>query len=54
MKHTIRQIFHSGKFVVGFCIFVGLLLIVTIYPLFITNHPLAIIGQGTSSRPAST
>jgi len=51
MKNTIRQVFHSGKFVVGFSIFVVLLLIVLIYPLFIRNAPLAIIGQGTFFPP---
>ncbi len=33
MKHTIRQVFRSGKFVVGFSIFVAILLIVIVYPL---------------------
>jgi len=51
MKNTIRQVFHSGKFVVGFSIFVTLLLIVIIYPLFIRDAPLAIIGQGTFFPP---
>ena len=47
MKHTLRQIFHSPKFVIGFSIFMAILLIVIVYPLIITDHPLAIIGQGT-------
>jgi peptide/nickel transport system permease protein len=51
MKHTLQQVFRSGKFVVGFCIFVTILLIVTIYPLFITASPLEIIGQGTFFPP---
>ena len=51
MKHTLRQIFHSGKFVFGFCIFVTILLIVIIYPLFVKDSPLAIIGQGTFFPP---
>jgi len=51
MKHTIRQVFHSGKFVVGFSIFVGLLLIVIVYPLFVRYNPLEIIGQGTFFPP---
>ena len=51
MKHTIRQIFHSGKFVVGFSIFMAILLIVIIYPLIITERPLAIISQGTFFPP---
>jgi peptide/nickel transport system permease protein len=51
MKHTLRQVFHSPKFVAGFSIFVAILLIVIIYPLIITDHPLAIIGQGTFFPP---
>lgn len=51
MKHTIRQVFRSGKFVVGFSIFATILLIVFIYPLLITDSPLGIIGQGTFFPP---
>jgi len=51
MKHTIQQVFHSGKFVVGFSIFVAILLIVIVYPLIITDPPLGIIGQGTFFPP---
>jgi peptide/nickel transport system permease protein len=51
MKHTIRQVFHSGKFMVGFSIFVAILLIIIIYPLIITDSPLAIIAQGTFFEP---
>ena len=46
MKHTLQQVFHSGKFVVGFSIFMALLLIVIVYPLIIRDAPLAIIGSG--------
>jgi peptide/nickel transport system permease protein len=51
MKHMLRQVFHSGKFVAGFCIFMALLLIVFIYPLFIRDDPLGIIAQGTFFPP---
>jgi len=51
MKHTLRQVFHSGKFVVGFSIFVAVLLIVILYPLLVKNPPLEIIGQGTFFPP---
>ncbi len=51
MRHTLRQIFHSGKFVVGFSIFAAILLIMIFYPLIITDSPLAIIGQGTFFPP---
>jgi peptide/nickel transport system permease protein len=51
MKHTLQQIFRSPRFVFGFSIFMGILLIVLVYPLVITDHPLAIIGQGTFFPP---
>jgi ABC-type dipeptide/oligopeptide/nickel transport system permease subunit len=51
MKNTLRQVFRSGKFVVGFSIFVALILIVFIYPLFIKDSPLGIIAQGTFFPP---
>jgi peptide/nickel transport system permease protein len=51
MKHIIRQVFRSGKFIFGFSIFVAILLVVLIYPLSITDPPLQIIGQGTFFPP---
>lgn len=51
MKHTLQQVFRSGKFVFGFSIFVGILLIVLIYPLVIPDRPLDIIAQGTFFEP---
>ena len=51
MKHTLRQVFRSGKFIVGFSIFAAMLLIVIVYPLVIRDSPLAIIGQGTFFPP---
>ena len=51
MKHTLQQIFRSPRFVFGFSIFMMILLIVLIYPLIITDHPLKIIGQGTFFEP---
>ncbi len=51
MKHTLRQVFRSGKFVVGFAIFATLLLIVIVYPLIVTDPPLAIIAEGTFFPP---
>jgi peptide/nickel transport system permease protein len=51
MKHTLRQIFHSPKFVIGFSIFTAILLIVIVYPLVVTDAPLAIVGQGTFFPP---
>jgi len=51
MKHTLQQVFRSGKFVVGFAIFAAILLIVIVYPLIIKDDPLAIIAQGTFFKP---
>ena len=51
MKHTLRQVFRSGKFVVGFTIFMVILLIVIIYPLVVRYPPLEMIGQGTFFPP---
>ncbi len=51
MKHLIRQVFHSGKFVVGFVIFSAILLLVFLYPLIFRYDPLGIIGQGTFFPP---
>lgn len=51
MRHTLRQIFRSGKFVVGFSIFMAILLIVIIYPMIITYPPLQIIAKGTFFPP---
>jgi peptide/nickel transport system permease protein len=51
MKHTFQQVFHSPKFVIGFSIFMTILLIVIVYPLIITDAPLTIIGQGTFFEP---
>jgi peptide/nickel transport system permease protein len=51
MKHTIQQVFHSGKFVTGFSIFAAILLLVIFYPLFVKGKPLAIISQGTFFEP---
>ena len=51
MKHTIRQVFHSGKFVFGFSIFAAMVLLVIIYPLIFPYEPLEIISQGTFFEP---
>ncbi len=51
MKHTLRQVFHSGKFVVGFVILAALLLFTVVYPLFVKDPPLQIIGKGTFFPP---
>jgi ABC-type dipeptide/oligopeptide/nickel transport system permease subunit len=51
MKTTIRQVFRSGKFLVGFVIFMALLLMAIVYPLIFRHPPLEIIAQGTFFPP---
>ncbi len=51
MKHMLKSVFSSGKFVVGFAIFAAILLGVFIYPIFVPDPPLEIIAQGTFFEP---
>ncbi len=51
MKQTLRQVFRSGKFVGGFCLFADVLLVVILYPVFVPSPPLDVIGQGTFFPP---
>ena len=51
MKHTLKQVFGSTRFVIGFAIFMFILLTVIIYPLFVRVDPLGIIGEGTFFPP---
>jgi ABC-type dipeptide/oligopeptide/nickel transport system permease subunit len=51
MKHTLEQIFHSGKFLVGFVIFAAIVLTVVLYPIFVKDPPLEIISRGTFLAP---
>jgi len=51
MNHLLRQIFRSGKFVVGFVIFMAIVLTVLIYPLFVKDDPLEILSRGTFLPP---
>ena len=53
MKYTLRQVFHSPKFVTGFVIFVAILLVLFIYPLFNPGDPLEMIGVGTFAKPGT-
>lgn len=53
MKNTIRQIFHSPKFVAGFSIFSILLLFLLIYPLFVPGNPLQMIGLNSFTKPGT-
>jgi len=51
MKHTIKEVFRSPKFVIGFSILMAVLLIVIVYPLLVSDEPLEIIGLGTFFEP---
>ena len=51
MKNTLRQVFHSSKFVTGFVIFAAILLTMFIYPLINPGDPLQMIGIGTFAKP---
>lgn len=51
MKHILRQVFRSGKFVVGFVIFMGILLTILIYPIFVKHPPLERVSLGTFLPP---
>lgn len=53
MKHIIRQVFRSTNFIIGFVIFMAILLTVILYPIIIPDPPLAIIGQGTFFPPGT-
>ena len=53
MKSTLRQVFNSTKFLVGFIIFVAILLTLFIYPLVNPGNPLEMIGVGTFARPGT-
>ncbi len=51
MRHTFRQAFRSPRFVIGFSIFMFLVLTSIIYPLIVRADPLEIIGEGTFFEP---
>ena len=53
MKNTLRQIFHSSKFVVGFGIFAVILAALFVYPLLNPGDPLEMIGVGTFAKPGT-
>jgi len=46
MKNTLKQVFHSGKFVVGFIIFMSIVLLTIVFPILVKTPPLGIISRG--------
>ena len=53
MKNTLRQVFHSPKFVGGFVIFAAILLLMIVYPLINPGDPLEMIGLSTFAAPGT-
>jgi len=53
MKNTLRQVFHSSKFVVGFVIFLAILVTMIVYPILNPGNPLQMIGVGTFAKPGT-
>lgn len=53
MKSTLRNVFHSSKFVAGFVIFMFLMVTIIIYPLINPGSPLEQIGVGTFAKPGT-
>ena len=53
MKNTLRQVFHSPKFVIGFSLLAATLLFLFIYPLFVKGNPLQMIGLNSFSKPGT-
>lgn len=53
MRNTLRQVFHSSKFIVGFAVFFVMLAVILIYPLFNPGSPLQSIGLGTFAKPGT-
>jgi len=51
MKNTLRQVFHSPKFVAGFSIFMAIIAMMILYPLINPGNPLQQIGVGTFAKP---
>lgn len=53
MKNTIKQLRHSSQFMVGFVILLAILLMIIIYPIFVTADPLEMVGRGTFFKPGT-
>ena len=44
MRSRLKQVFHDKKFLLGFIIFILILLTTIIYPLLVTYNPLEMVG----------
>src|SRR5215510_6111114 len=47
----IRQVFRSVRFLIGFIIFMAILLTVLIYPIVVKDPPLGIVSRGSFLPP---
>jgi len=53
MKNSLRQIFRSVNFVIGFIIIASILLFIMIYPIFNPGNPLQMIGYNSFIPPGT-
>ena len=53
MRNTLRQLLHSPKFMLGFCIIAIIVVFIIIYPLFNPGNPLEMVGLGTFFKPGT-
>jgi len=53
MRNQLRQVFRSGKFLVGFIMIVAIILLIIIYPLFNPGNPLEMIGYNSFIKPGT-
>ena len=53
MSNTLKQLVRSPKFMVGFLLFVAIVLMILLYPLFNPGNPLEMIGVGTFAKPGT-
>lgn len=53
MKNTLKQVLHSPKFMVGFIIFIAIMFLSILYPVFSPGSPLKMIGLGTFAKPGT-
>lgn len=53
MGNTLKQLRHSSQFMIGFCLFIAVLLLVILYPLAVATNPLEMVGQGIFYKPGT-
>ena len=53
MKRTLKNIFHTPRFVIGFIIIAAIILVSVIYPIVSPGNPMKNIGQGSFIAPGT-